>query len=105
MDVYEKLIYENMEKGYQYRLTVSSFREVEYLHLRKYFLSYEGEWIATKEGASIPATIQNTYAVLDGLLELCSQAEGAEAIVAHLENKISVLKSQPKPTTIESWTI
>lgn len=82
-----------MDKGYQYRLTVSEFRELEYLHIRKYFLSYEGEWVATKEGAAIPASIQNTYALLDGLLELCSKAEGNEAIIQHLETKISDLKS------------
>jgi len=83
-----------MEKGYQYRLTVSEFRDQEYLHVRKYFLSYEGEWVATKEGAAIPATIQNTFGLLDGLLEVCSKAEGNEAIIAHLEAKISHLKSE-----------
>ena len=93
MEIYEKVLYENMDKGYQYRLTVSEFRELEYLHIRKYFLSYEGEWVATKEGAAIPASIQNTYALLDGLLELCSKAEGNEAIIQHLETKISDLKS------------
>jgi len=93
LEIYEKVLYENMEKGYQYRLTVSEFREVEYLHIRKYFLSYEGEWMATKEGAAIPATIQNTFALLDGLLEVCSKAEGNEAIIDHLESKISYLKS------------
>lgn len=82
-----------MDKGFQYRLTVSDFRDQEYLHVRKYFLSYEGEWVATKEGAAIPASIQNTYALLDGLLELCSKAEGADAIIEHLEHKISHLKS------------
>lgn len=93
MEIYEKIIYENMDKGFQYRLTVSDFRDQEYLHVRKYFLSYEGEWVATKEGAAIPASIQNTYALLDGLLELCSKAEGADAIIEHLEHKISHLKS------------
>ena len=84
-----------MEKGFQYRLTVSEFRDLEYLHVRKYFLSYEGEWMATKEGAAIPATIQNTFALLDGLLEICSKAEGNEAIISHLETKISHLKQNP----------
>lgn len=84
-----------MEKGFQYRLTVSEFRELEYLHVRKYFLSYEGEWMATKEGAAIPATIQNTFALLDGLLEICSKSEGNEAIISHLEAKISHLKQNP----------
>lgn len=93
MEIYQKTIYENMEKGYQYRLTVSEFRELEYLHVRKYFLTYEGDWQASKEGASIPATIQNTFALLDGLLEVCSKAEGNEAIIEHLESKISDLKN------------
>lgn len=89
---YEKTIFENLEKGFQYRLVVSTFREQEYLHLRKYFLSYEGEWVPTKEGAAIPCTIQNTFALLDGLLEVCSKAEGVDSIVHHLESKISDLK-------------
>lgn len=92
MDKYEKLIYENIEKGYQYRLTVSEFRDQEYLHVRKYFLTYEGDWIPSREGASIPCTISNTYALLDGLLEVVSKAEGSDGIVTHLENKISNLK-------------
>jgi hypothetical protein len=93
VEIYQKTIYENMDKGYQYRLTVSEFRELEYLHVRKYFLTYEGDWQASKEGASIPATIHNTFALLDGLLEVCSKAEGNEAIIQHLEAKISDLKS------------
>lgn len=91
--MYEKLIYENLEKGFQYRLTVSEFREIEYLHIRKYFLSYEGDWVPTKEGASIPASIQNVYQLLDGLLEICSKAEGVDSIVQHLSEKISNLKN------------
>lgn len=90
---YEKVVWENMDKGFQYRLVVSTFREQEYLHVRKYFLSYEGEWVPTKEGAAMPCTIQNTYALLDGLLEVCSKAEGADSIIHHLESKIADLKS------------
>ena len=89
---YEKTIFENEDKGFQYRLVVSTFRDQEYLHLRKYFLSYEGEWVPTKEGAAIPCSIQNTYALLDGLLEVCSKAEGADSIIHHLESKITDLK-------------
>jgi hypothetical protein len=43
-------------------------------------LSYEGEWIPSREGVSIPASLQNIYALLDGLLEICSEAEGHEII-------------------------
>jgi len=86
--VYEKLIYENEEKGYQYKLTYSTFRDVEYIHIRKYFLTFEGEYHPSKEGASIPATIQNTYNLLDGLLDICSQSEGWDSIKEHIKSKI-----------------
>ena len=89
--MYEKIIFENEEKGFQYRLTVSEFRGVEYLHVRKYFLSYEGEYVPTKEGATIPATLQNTFALLDGLIELCSLTEGIDSITEHFSNKIADL--------------
>lgn len=88
-DSYEKLIYENLDKGYQYRLTYSVFRDVEYVHLRKYFLTYEGEFLPSKEGASIPATIQNTYSMLDGLLDIVSQQEGWDTVKQYLKSKIS----------------
>lgn len=86
--MYEKLIYENLEKGYQYKLTCTEFRELEYVHLRKYFLSYEGEWVPSKEGASIPASLQNVYSLLDGVLDICSRHENIDAIRTHLENKL-----------------
>jgi hypothetical protein len=93
LELYEKLIYENLEKGYQYRVTVSEFRDQEYLHVRKYFLSYEGEWIPSKEGSAFPCTIQNTYAMLDAMLDICSKLEGGDALVSHLENKIMDLQN------------
>lgn len=94
--LYEKLIYENEEKGFQYKLTVTDFRNVQYLHVRKYFLSYEGEWLPTKEGATIPATIQNTFALLDGLIEICSNEESIDSIVTHFDRKITDLKNSRK---------
>ena len=92
-DIFSKTIFENSEKGFQYRLTVSEFREVQYLHLRKYFLTYEGEWMPSKEGASIPASIQNIFAMLDGLIEICSQEESVDVITNYFSNKIIQLKS------------
>ena len=80
---YSKVISENMEKGFQVRLVVNEFRDVTYFQLRKYFLTYEGDWCASKEGISIPAELDNIYAVLDGLLEICSIAEGEEVITKY----------------------
>jgi hypothetical protein len=82
---YNKLIDENMEKGFQIRLVVNEFRDVEYIQLRKYFLSYEGEFIPSKEGVSVPATIENIYSLLDGLLEICAEAEGEDIIQRYAE--------------------
>jgi hypothetical protein len=84
---YNKLIEENMDKGFQVKLVVNEFRDIEYIQLRKYFLTYEGEWQASREGISIPASIENIYALLDGLLDICARAEG-EDIIRHYAAKI-----------------
>lgn len=92
--LYEKIIYENEPKAYQLRLVLNEFRDKQYLHLRKYFLSFEDDYVPTKEGASMEATISNIYALLDGLLELLSTAEGIDGIEQHFSDKISNLKSK-----------
>jgi hypothetical protein len=43
---------------------------------------------------SIPASTENIYAILDGLLEICSQAEGEEIIINYY-NKIKDKNEQP----------
>lgn len=84
---FNKIIDENMDKGFQVRLVVNDFRDTTYIQLRKYFLSYEGEWVPSREGVSIPATTENIYSLLDGLFEICSVAEGQE-IIAHYSEKL-----------------
>ena len=78
--LYEHLIEENLEKGFQIKLVVNDFKEVTYIQLRKYFLTYEGDWQASREGISIPASIENIQNLLYGLLDICSKAEGRELI-------------------------
>lgn len=85
--LYSKVIEENMEKGFQVRLAVNDFREVTYIQLRKFFLSYEGDWVPSREGVSIPASTENIYALLDGLFDICSVAEGNE-IIQHYSEKL-----------------
>lgn len=82
---YSKVISENMEKGFQVRLVINEFRDVYYFQLRKYFLTYTGEWVPSREGISVPAELENIYAVLDGLLDICSIAEGTEVITKYYE--------------------
>ena len=78
--LYERLIEENIEKGFQIKLVINDFRETTYIQLRKYFLSYEGEWVPSREGVSIPASIENIHSLLYGLLDICAKAEGEEVI-------------------------
>lgn len=87
--LYEKVISENLDKAEQYRLVISEFRDEQYLHLRKYFLSYEGEWLPSKEGATIPATIESVFALLEGLLEICSHEEGSDIVSEFLKKKLN----------------
>jgi len=91
---YEKLIEENMDKGFQVRLVVNDFRETTYIQLRKYFLSYEGEWVPSREGVSIPASLENMRGIIDGMLDICAKAEGEE-IIQYYYNKIKEKHEQP----------
>ncbi len=92
--LYEKILSENLEKGSQLRLVVSEFRDIQYLHIRKYFLSYEGDWVPTKEGISMPATIQSIYSLLDGLIEICATEESVDAVTEHFKERLEKLNEQ-----------
>ena len=85
--IYEKIIYEDEVKAYQLRLVLSEFREKVYLHIRKYFLSFEGEYIPSKEGVTMELTISNSFALMDGLLEIMSDNEGESAIEKYFGEK------------------
>ena len=87
-EFYQRIIYENEAKAYQLRLVVNEFRGVQYIHLRKYFLTYEGEYQASKEGVSMEAGLTNIYSLLDGLLEIVSKEEAIEAVNTYFSNKI-----------------
>lgn len=81
--LYEKLIYQNDDKFYQLKLTVSEFKEKYYVNIRKYFLSYEGEFIPSKEGISMEASMDNILSLLDGLMELVSKEEARDTVLKH----------------------
>ena len=93
--LYEKLIYENVDKFYQLKLTISDFRDKQYVNIRKYFLSYEGEYIPSKEGISMEASITNVHSLLEGLIELCSKEEARDLMTKYFGERISDLN---KPT-------
>ncbi len=74
-EVYEKLISENADGTEQVKLTINEFRGVEYMHLRKYYLDFEGDFKPSKDGVAMPLDFQNSRALFEGLVEILSLAE------------------------------
>ena len=85
--LYEKIISTNEAKGFQLKLVVSVFRGVQYLQLRKYFLSYEGEYVASREGVSMEYTLQSALKLLDAVMDVLSHEEDRAAIMTHFTEK------------------
>ena len=90
-DVYEKIILEQEDKEIQYRLVVSTFRDVEYVHIRKYYLDFEGEYKPTKEGVCIPFELNSLSNLFEGLVELLSLSESKSIIQEHFKDLLTDL--------------
>jgi len=71
--IYEKVIQETEHE--QVRLMVSTFRDVEYISLRKYYLDFEEIWQPSREGISMPIDFDNSRNLFQGLVEIISLAE------------------------------
>tara|TARA_Y100001937_G_scaffold101253_1_gene138846 strand:+ start:204 stop:503 length:300 start_codon:yes stop_codon:yes gene_type:complete len=71
--VYERVIHEDDTK--QIRLVINTFRSVEYISLRKYYLDFDEQWLPSKEGITMPIDIDNVRELFVGLVEVLSLAE------------------------------
>ena len=76
--IYERVI--NEKDNIQVRLVINTFRGVEYLSLRKYYLDFEEEWKPSRDGITMPIDFTNTRNLLAGMLEIVSLAESKEVI-------------------------
>lgn len=76
--IYEKVIQETETE--QVRLVINTFRDVEYLSVRKYYLDFEEEWKPSKDGITMPIDFNNTRNLLAGMLEIVSLAESKDII-------------------------
>ena len=90
-EMYERIIHHDTEKHIQIRLTVSTFRGVEYISLRKYYLDFHEEWKPTPDGISMPITIENSKELFIGLTEILSLAESKSIIEEEFKEIISDL--------------
>ena len=89
-ELFERVIHYDEVKEVQVRLTVSTFRGVEYLSLRKYYLDFTEEWKPTPEGVSMPLDFSNSRELFIGLTEILSLAESRDII----EEQFSDLMTQ-----------
>ena len=71
--VYERVIREGDTE--QVRLVINTFRGVEYISLRKYYLDFDEEWLPSKEGMTMPLDLDNSRELFVGLVEILSLAE------------------------------
>ena len=83
---YSRIIHVSEDNNVQVRLTVNTFRGVEYLHLRKYYQSFEEEWLPTKEGVALPLDLTNSYELFTGLVEILSLAESKNILETHFKD-------------------
>ena len=77
---FSRVIHYDEAKEIQVRLTVNSFRGVEYLSLRKYYLDFTEEWKPTPEGVSMPLDLSNSRELFTGLVEILSLAESKQVV-------------------------
>jgi|TARA_Y100000758_G_scaffold222441_1_gene160569 hypothetical protein len=86
--IYEKLIHYNEDKHIKIYLTVSTFRNTEYLHIRKYYQDFDEEWKPSKEGISVPLDFDNSRNLFDGLVEILSISEVKDILETYFKDKL-----------------
>lgn len=84
-ELYSRIVHE-YEDGRQVKLTINNFNGVEYLHLRQYYLNFEGDSMPSNKGISIPLDLTNSYELFAGLVEILSLAEGRENILSYFKD-------------------
>ena len=90
-EAYSRIIHYDTVKEQQVRLTINTFRGVEYIHLRKYYLDFEEEWKPTPEGIAMPLDLNNSRELFSGLVEILSLAESKGIIEEHFSDLIQDL--------------
>lgn len=85
-EIYQKIISEKESGDEQVRLTINEFKGVEYIHLRKYYLDFDGEFKPTKDGVAMSLTFENSRRLFEGLVEIISLAEAKEILETHFKD-------------------
>ena len=87
-EVYERIIHDDGDRGNQVRLTISTFRGVEYLSLRKYYLDFDEEWLPSRNGITMPIDFDNTRNLFEGLVDILSLAESKSVLEEQFKEQL-----------------
>jgi hypothetical protein len=79
-EAYSRVIHYDKVKEQQVRLTINTFRGIEYMHLRKYYMDFDEEWKPTPEGVAMPLDLTNSRELFAGLVEILSLAESKQLV-------------------------
>ena len=90
-EAYSRVIHYDQVREQQVRLTINTFRDIEYIHLRKYYLDFNEEWKPTPEGVAMPLDFNNSRELFVGLTEILSLAESKEIIEEQFQDLINNL--------------
>jgi hypothetical protein len=85
-ELYEKVISENEEGTEQVTLTINTFYDTEYLHLRKYYLDFDGDFKPSKDGIAMKLDFNNSKGLFEGLVEILSLAESKSILETHFKD-------------------
>ena len=78
--LYEKLIHYNEDRHEKVFLSINTFRDVEYLSIRKYYQDFDEQWKPSKDGIAMSIDFNNTRELFQGLVEIISLAESKEIL-------------------------
>ena len=90
-EAYSRVIHYDETKEIQVRLTINTFRGIEYIHLRKYYMDFNEAWLPTPEGVAMPLDFNNSRELFAGLIEILSLAESKSVLEEHFLDLIQDL--------------
>lgn len=79
-EIFSRVIHQDEPGLIQVRLVINNFRGIEYLHLRKYYLDFDGEWLPSNKGICIALELESAKELFIGFAEILSLAESKEVI-------------------------
>jgi len=85
-DLLETVLLDNPKKGIQYRLTISEFRDVTYIGIREWYEGFEGDYLPSKNGVTLPYTLHTTSRLYTALKDILSDAEVLDAVIQEAQS-------------------